>query len=841
MNTPSLHENGHNVPPATVLGKARRGHRIKIAAERSRDALDVKAQRAIALERSGARHDARLLWMELASSANDRQLGDYKVFRRLAKDAIKRRDEDSAIRFLERHIELRSDDRDASDRLLQLRLIRTNECERRRIYRRHIKRFGETPSTRILRAMLIEAPESRAAAINMLERIEQDAGPSRDLLLRVAQAHEQLDNLTRALTVLDADIVRSSSRAARARLRIMRVLGAGKSESLTLAEQLVASEPNVAAHHVLHGRMLRKFDNPAGAAAAFQKALILEPDAVSSWVGAISANVALERNEQVASLLADARTHFKRRGYRGRVALARIELAAGCHYEAIDTVRHVVSNPSVTAPAREAMALAMVESGQYFQGWGHLAAALRNDTADIPLRRAAVRCAAALRSVENPGIELPRFPDALFVRALLDPPPRPILPATDTVLLATSSLGAGGAERQVALTAAGVSGLRGSRKRTVLVGLDLTPARGRSTMRALAETECLEIVDLAGVNDSHVFRSLAAEDPTLRDVLKLVGAFPAALSRDILKLYACFRSCRPSIVHLWQDGVISSGAVAAVLAGIPKIVCSMRNVVAGDTDRRRYRAYLQNMYMTLAKLPEVSFTANSAAGARDYEAWLGFDVGRIRVLRNGVDVRGIRDRAPPEAQNDVRQRLGFPKGSLIVGGVFRLAPAKRPHLWLEVVSQLAMSDDRVCGVIVGDGVMREELERAIAAKGLQQRIVLAGHQNPVEPWMSVMDVLLLSSKVEGLPNVLLEAESLGVPVVTTEAGGSGEAILDGITGKLVTDDTPEKLAAAIAAVVRSTSIRKRARVGSPVFIEQRFGITRMIAETLDAYGLTTTT
>lgn len=802
----------------------------------ARSEMDERAEQAIALEKSGERHRARLVWIDLATSASDERLRRHKIFRRLAKDAAARNADDAAIDYLERHLRLMLDDRDASDWLLRLRLDRATVGERRRIYANHIALYGETLSTRIHRATLVEAPVSLDAATSSLEQIERQARPDRDLLLAVAEGYEHLGNLSRALAMLDEDLARSSSRAGKMRLRLLRASGSRKAESLASAAELIAAEPTVASHHVLHGRILRKFDDLAGAASAFEHALGLDQNDVPSWEGAIAAYSALERQDRVASLLSEARAHFRRRGYEGRVALARIEIAAGRHNEAIDAVRHVLNNPSVGARAGKAMALAMVGSGQYFQGWSHMAAALRTDAADIALRRVAVRCAVALRSVGVRGADLPQFPDALFARALLDPPAFRIPEVTDTVLLATSSLGAGGAERQVALTAAGMARIRAGRGRTILAGLDLTPARGRSMMRPLAETDHLDIVDLASWSEGHIFRSLSAEHPSLRETLTLIGSFPRTLSRDILKLYQCFRLHRPSIVHLWQDGVIATGSVAAVLAGVPRIVCSMRNVVASDTDRRRYRSFLYAMYRGLSERPEVTFTANSAAGARDYEAWLGFSPGRIRVLRNGVDVQGIRSRAPVEAQREVRQKLGFPSGSLIIGGVFRLAPAKRPHLWLDVVSRVLASDPRVRGVIVGDGAMRDEIERAIAAKGLQGRIVLAGRQSPIEPWMAVMDVLLLSSEVEGLPNVLLEAESLGVPVVTTEAGGSGEAILDAITGKLVIDDTPGNLAGAVVAVLNSSSMRKRARVGSPVFVEQRFGLARMLAETLEAYG-----
>lgn len=808
----------------------------------SAKAVDAVALRAIALESAGDRHRAHLLWLEVAATASPERLRRYRVFRRLAKEMAARGWHAEAIGSLERHLTLSPRDADAIDRLLQARLATAPPAEQPGLYAAHARRFGESASALILRATRIEAPRDPGAALATLERVaalaaNADQGPLR---LRLARAYEKIGDGARALALLDSltGPEAQAPQAAKARLRLMQGAGSSKEHSVAVARGLIEAEPNAAAHRALLGRTLKRFNDWAGAAAAYEAALERDRGEVAHWEGALRAYGALERDERIAELVHQARQLFAHEGAEGFLAIARVELAAGDAPQAIAAARRAMANPILRRRVRPVLAEALMEVGAYAEAWTHLAAALQDPNIEPDLQRAAARCRAAF-AVATPGRDhVPVFPGALFLRVFEAPPPRTILPPTDTVILCTSSLGAGGAERQVALTAAGVSRARAGRGRTVLAGLDLTPARGRAMMRNLAETEHLVIEDLASVNETQVLRVLAAEDPALREALRLMTAFPPNLARDILKLYDCFRRHRPSCVHLWQDGVISTGSVAAFLAGVPTIVCSMRNVVAGENDRRRYRAYLATMYRALSERPEVRFTANSAAGAQDYEAWLGFEPGRIRVLRNGVDVASIRARAPEAERRAVRERLKLPPDALLVGGVFRLAPAKRPHLWLDVVARVAEGDPRTHGVIVGDGAMRAEIADAIAARGLADRITLAGRQSPVEPWMAAMDVLLLASEVEGLPNVLLEAESLGVPVVTTRAGGSGEALLDGVTGRLVEDDAPANLAAALTGVIRSRGLRHRARVGAPVFIEQRFGIERMIRETLAVFGET---
>ncbi len=798
----------------------------------------VLAEQALAMETLGDKHRARLLWMEVARRGESKLIVQHRVLRRLGRHALARRDHETAVALLERHLALLPNDAAASEQLLEARLSLAGVTERSAIYDEHVARFRETAATLCLRATMIDRTVSPSCALATL--LKAEALSTDKELVRLARAYETIGDLGRALAVLDrltAQGARSHD-AMRAKLRLLQAMDGSKNASVELARGLVAAQPDEPSYHGLLGRTFKQYGDWAAAAAAFEKALSLDRFDVAYWEGALACYAALERDERIDELLAEARRQFAGDGPEGKVSFARIALAGGSPQEAIEAARSALGSPVAKTSARLVLADGLMETGAYHKAWTHIEALLQGHSADLDLRRASVRCASALTALPSPGGVLPTFPDALFIQALTNPPERPLLPPTDTVMLVTSSLGAGGAERQVALTAAGVSRARAGQGSTVLVGLDLTPARGRSIMRPVAETEHLLIEDLAGFAEGQIFRTLTAEDPRLRPVLRLIGSFPKGLARDILKLYDCFRRHRPSVVHLWQDGVISTGSVAAVLAGVPTIVCSMRNVVAGEGDRRRYRSYLATMYRALATRPEVRFTANSAAGARDYETWLGMEPGRIRVLRNGVDVASIRARTSTEKRQAVRERLGLSETDLLIGGVFRLAPAKRPQLWLDVVARVAAGNPRVRGVIVGDGAMRAELEESIARRGLTDRIILAGRQSPVEPWMSAMDALLLASEVEGLPNVLLEAEALGVPVVTTEAGGSGEALLEGVTGLLVKDDTPQMLADALTRVMRSAGLRHRARVGAPVFIEQRFGIERMIRETLAAFGST---
>ena len=114
--------------------------------------------------------------------------------------------------------------------------------------------------------------------------------------------------------------------------------------------------------------------------------------------------------------------------------------------------------------------------------------------------------------------------------------------------------------------------------------------------------------------------------------------------------------------------------------------------------------------------------------------------------------------------------------------MFRLEAEKRPLLWVETAALLARQVPDMHFVIFGQGSMREEVLRAAERQGIAARLTLAGVTSDVLSAMSIMDVFLLASFGEGLPNVLLEAQWVGTPVVVTDVGGAKEAVEPGVTG-----------------------------------------------------------
>ena len=133
--------------------------------------------------------------------------------------------------------------------------------------------------------------------------------------------------------------------------------------------------------------------------------------------------------------------------------------------------------------------------------------------------------------------------------------------------------------------------------------------------------------------------------------------------------------------------------------------------------------------------------------------------------------------------------------------------------------------------------MREKMEALIRELGIVERVHLCGVVAPSFDGLAPCDLILLTSRAEGTSNVLLEAQWLGVPIIATDAGGTVEAVNGGVTGLVVASDEVADVADAVLRILKDDGFRATARVQGPAFIGAKYGMERMIAETLAAYRL----
>ena len=167
---------------------------------------------------------------------------------------------------------------------------------------------------------------------------------------------------------------------------------------------------------------------------------------------------------------------------------------------------------------------------------------------------------------------------------------------------------------------------------------------------------------------------------------------------------------------------------------------------------------------------------------------------RITVVPFWVDVEPF---AQADGATRFRAELGILPRCRVVTVPARLSKEKGHTVLLEAIAKLDGTARDVRFLLVGDGPLREELQRQVAAKGLADRVTFLGFRADIPAILSASDLVVLSSFTEGIPGALLEAMAAGKPIVATEVGGVGELFRHGEIGRLVQPGDPEALRQAI--------------------------------------------
>lgn len=243
------------------------------------------------------------------------------------------------------------------------------------------------------------------------------------------------------------------------------------------------------------------------------------------------------------------------------------------------------------------------------------------------------------------------------------------------------------------------------------------------------------------------------------------------------------RNTRPDVVHLHMAPWLKT-AMAARLSG-SRFINTLHGVPenithASRTSMRLAGALTHNLVLVSEALREF---ARSEFLVPDR---------KITTITNGIDVHRF---SPSHSARELKNDLGIPSQSRIIGSVARLAPVKNQHLLIRAMSELQTPDAHL--VLVGDGESREELEALAHALEIQERVHFLGTTVDTVPTLLAMDLFALSSKAEGLPMCLLEAMACQIPIVSTDVGGIPDLLEDGGLGRLTPSGDSAALAGAL--------------------------------------------
>lgn len=401
--------------------------------------------------------------------------------------------------------------------------------------------------------------------------------------------------------------------------------------------------------------------------------------------------------------------------------------------------------------------------------------------------------------------------------------------ARDETCMLIGSLAAGGSERQLCYLT------RGLRQDGRAVRILLPEQQSEA---GLHYYPMIERYDVPLTYVSHPSRTFSLNNLANRAGLEdlwLFEGMPAVFVDEVFAVYTHLMELRPRILHCWLDHMNVVGAIAGWLAGVPQIVLSARSVNPTHFPPL-FRDWYQNWYKLMLRSPRIKLTANSRAGAESYAEWIGISPDAVRVVHNGMETELFRP-AGAEAIQAVRREIGISPEAPLVCGVMRFTAEKRPLRFVRLIAELSARMPDVHAILVGDGPLRNSVERDLENLGLTSRVKILGRRDDVPRLIGAADLLLLTSYMEGLPNVLMEAQLLERPVVAPRVGGIPEVVADGIGGYLCEKDDIQGTVAKLEQLLRSPGLRLGMGSAGRQWVESNFSLAKMIRSFEQVYGV----
>ena len=317
--------------------------------------------------------------------------------------------------------------------------------------------------------------------------------------------------------------------------------------------------------------------------------------------------------------------------------------------------------------------------------------------------------------------------------------------------------------------------------------------------------------------DVHVLSSLARHVHVLADLAAFV------------ELVSLFRRLHPTIVHTHSSKAGILGRWAAWCARVPVII----HTIHGYGITPAQPPWLCRILILLERMTGWITTHWIAVAQADVEkgiAWGLFDRTQVSVVRPGIDPYPFQTDIDTTTRDALRAQFGVGPAEYLVGTVACLKPQKAPEDFVAVATQVCKAVPNARFALIGDGDLRPRIESLIEANGLQKLLHLAGWRRDIPTVMKIFDAFLLTSHWEGLPRVLLEARTIGLPVVATRVGGVEEVIVQGRHGWLSNAGDIAGLSAHVIRVLKSRDGQPQGRPQLVEALPKEFHLEEMVKQ-----------
>lgn len=339
------------------------------------------------------------------------------------------------------------------------------------------------------------------------------------------------------------------------------------------------------------------------------------------------------------------------------------------------------------------------------------------------------------------------------------------------------------------------------------------------------EGELLEEARAFGINPILV--------PSLRREIR-----PRLELRSLRRLYRIFRSSSYDIVHTHSSKAGILGRWAARMAGVPWIVHTIHGLPFHPYQSVWKRGFYRSLERAAGRVTHVIYTVCDRMAEKAARAGVR-PMGGFETVYSGMELEPFLD-VPPVDSGDARDRKrewGFSPDTFVFGKIARLFRLKGHRYCLRAFREVARTHPEARLLLVGDGVLRDRLERRAEELGIRDRITFAGliPYRRIPEALGAMDALVHASLREGLARVIPQAQAAGRPVVSYNIDGAPEAISHGESGLLVSPKSVSGLVRAMRRLVENDDLRKKIVRRGREWVQPRFDWHHMVERLRRSY------
>lgn len=293
----------------------------------------------------------------------------------------------------------------------------------------------------------------------------------------------------------------------------------------------------------------------------------------------------------------------------------------------------------------------------------------------------------------------------------------------------------------------------------------------------------------------------------------------------LIHIYLICRCRRYKIVHTHSSKAGIIGRCAAWLARIPVILHTVHGWSFND-----YQLIIVKRFFIFLERLVASFTTRIICVSRlDIETGLRYRIApkeKFILIKYGIPLDRFRKTINNKEQK--KRDLGINNNGPIVGMISCLKPQKSPLDYVRASIEVYKCMPWVNFLLVGDGILKARCKKGLIHSSLNGRFIFTGWRRDISEILDILDLVVLTSKWEGMPVVIIEALCKGKPVVITDAGGGRELVKDGITGYLTKPGDYKETAQKVMDILKDRDYVTRMSEEARRSIDDSFDIRTMV-------------